>query len=51
MTAAARPTAPALPPGNEPGPIDAPRLAEGVELLGEYKDSGYSRPPSPEVFE
>jgi putative peptide zinc metalloprotease protein len=24
----------------------APRLAGGVELLGEYKDSGYSQPPS-----
>jgi putative peptide zinc metalloprotease protein len=24
----------------------APRLADGVELLGEYQDSGYSRPPS-----
>ncbi len=23
-----------------------PRLANGVELLGEYKDSGYSQPPS-----
>src|ERR1700753_2886290 len=23
-----------------------PRLAEGVELLGEFKDSGYSSPPS-----
>ena len=23
-----------------------PRLAEGVELLGEYKGSGYSQPPS-----
>jgi putative peptide zinc metalloprotease protein len=23
-----------------------PRLAEGVELLGEYKDSGYAQPPS-----
>jgi putative peptide zinc metalloprotease protein len=23
-----------------------PRLADGVELLGEYKDSGYSQPPS-----
>jgi putative peptide zinc metalloprotease protein len=23
-----------------------PRLADGVELLGEYKDSGYARPPS-----
>ena len=29
-----------------PGPAGVPRLAEGVELLGEYKDSGYSQPPS-----
>jgi putative peptide zinc metalloprotease protein len=29
---------------SEPAP--APRLAGGVELLGEYQDSGYSRPPS-----
>jgi len=28
------------------GASPAPRLAEGVELLGEYKDSGYSQPPS-----
>jgi putative peptide zinc metalloprotease protein len=27
-------------------PGEAPRLADGVELLGEYKDSGYSQPPS-----
>ena len=27
-------------------PIFPPRLAEGVELLGEFKDSGYSKPPS-----
>ena len=25
---------------------EAPRLADGVELLGEYKNSGYSQPPS-----
>lgn len=25
---------------------EAPRLAEGVELLGEYQDSGYNQPPS-----
>ncbi len=30
-------------PPQQTGP---PRLAEGVELLGEYRDSGYSRPPS-----
>ncbi len=38
-------TAPILPPGTS-GPAEAPRLADGVELLGEYKDSGYSQPPS-----
>jgi putative peptide zinc metalloprotease protein len=27
-------------------PVEVPRLADGVELLGEYKDSGYSQPPS-----
>jgi putative peptide zinc metalloprotease protein len=27
-------------------PAGPPRLADGVELLGEYRDSGYSRPPS-----
>ena len=26
--------------------MQAPRLAEGVELLGEYQDSGYTQPPS-----
>ncbi len=35
--------APALPAADVPGPA---RLAEGVELLGEYKGSGYSQPPS-----
>src|SRR5262249_6203747 len=25
---------------------DAPRLAEGVELLGEYQGSGFKEPPS-----
>ena len=39
-------TAPALPPAGASGPVEVPRLAEGVELLGEYKDSGYSQPPS-----
>ena len=39
------PAAPAPPAGGS-GPAGAPRLAEGVELLGEYKDSGYSQPPS-----
>ena len=40
------PAAPALPSADTPGPAWPPRLAEGVELLGEYKDSGYSQPPS-----
>jgi putative peptide zinc metalloprotease protein len=41
-------TAPIPPPAGESGPAEAqaPRLAEGVELLGEYKNSGYSQPPS-----
>ena len=29
-----------------PGGGEAPRLANGVELLGEYKNSGYGQPPS-----
>src|SRR5580704_14690583 len=39
-------------PAPAPAPADAdqaagvPRLAEGVELLGEYQGSGYSQPPS-----
>ena len=39
-------TAPALPQAGAPGLAGPPRLAEGVELLGEYQDSGYSQPPS-----
>ena len=39
-------SAPALPPADAPGPAWPPRLAEGVELLGEYKNSAYSQPPS-----
>jgi len=39
------PAAPA-PPAGGPGLAGVPRMAEGVELLGEYKDSGYSQPPS-----
>jgi len=35
-----------LPPADAPGPVQVPRLADGVELLGEYKGSGYSQPPS-----
>ena len=38
--------APALPATDAPGPVQVPRLADGVELLGEYKGSGYSQPPS-----
>jgi putative peptide zinc metalloprotease protein len=40
------PAAPALPTADAPGPAWPTRLAEGVELLGAYKDSGYSQPPS-----
>jgi putative peptide zinc metalloprotease protein len=29
-----------------PGPLRCPGWPWGVELLGEYKDSGYSQPPS-----
>jgi len=39
-------TEPALPARDTSGPVEAPRLAEGVELLGEYKNSGYSQPVS-----
>ena len=51
MTAVAGPVtarrpAPVLPPADAPGPAQVPRLADGVELLGEYKGSGYSQPPS-----
>ena len=36
-----------VPRGCGPGPVRAsPRLADGVELLGEYQGSGYSQPPS-----
>ena len=38
--------APALPPACVPGPGQVPRLADGVELLGEYQGSGYAQPPS-----
>src|SRR5271154_6948257 len=33
-------------PAHTSGPAAAPRLADGVELLGEYQGSGYSQPPS-----
>jgi len=39
-------TAPAPAPAGLPGAALAPRLAAGVELLGEYQNSGYSQPPS-----
>ena len=39
-------TAPVMPPGGVPETVETPRLADGVELLGEYQDSGYSQPPS-----
>ena len=32
--------------GSGHGSAEAPRLAAGVELLGEYQGSGYSQPPS-----
>ena len=38
--------APAPLPAGVPGFTGVPRLADGVELLGEYQDSGYSQPPS-----
>jgi putative peptide zinc metalloprotease protein len=43
---AAHVPAPAWPPEDVLWPAQVPRLAEGVELLGEYKDSGYAQPPS-----
>jgi hypothetical protein len=39
-------TPPPSPPASMPQPTDPPRLADGVELLGEYQDAGYSQPPS-----
>jgi putative peptide zinc metalloprotease protein len=39
-------TPPAAPGADARGPAWPPRLAAGIELLGEYKDSGYSQPPS-----
>jgi putative peptide zinc metalloprotease protein len=33
-------------PASMPGPAGVPRLAGGVELLGQYQDSGYRQPPS-----
>ncbi|HYY18313.1 MAG TPA: hypothetical protein VE864_05675, partial [Streptosporangiaceae bacterium] len=37
---------PGLLPGQVPGSPQLPRLADGVELLGAYQDSGYRDPPS-----
>ncbi len=42
----AGPAAPARPAGPAPQAAAVPRLAEGVELLGQYRDSGYRQPPS-----
>jgi putative peptide zinc metalloprotease protein len=42
---AGRPS-PALPLADAPWPGQVPRLADGVELLGEYQGSGYRQPPS-----
>ncbi len=39
-------TQPSLPARGAPEAAPAPRLTDGVELLGEYQDSGYSQPPS-----
>src|SRR4029077_17165481 len=39
-------TAPIPLPDGRPEPAKVPRLADGVELLGEYQGSGYSQPPS-----
>jgi putative peptide zinc metalloprotease protein len=38
--------APAPSPADADQPAGVPRLADGVELLGEYQGSGYSQPPS-----
>jgi putative peptide zinc metalloprotease protein len=46
MAAAAGRTVPTLPAAAASGPAPVSRLADGVELLGEYRDSGYSQPPS-----
>ena len=37
---------PAQPPAEDCVPVVPPRLTDGVELLGEYKSSGYTKPPS-----
>ncbi|MDQ1446124.1 MAG: putative peptide zinc metalloprotease protein [Acidimicrobiaceae bacterium] len=43
LTADARPAASGDRPSNGPVP---PRLAEGIDLIGEYEGSGYKEPPS-----
>jgi putative peptide zinc metalloprotease protein len=45
-TAPVLPPAPAVSAAGAPGLDDSPRLAEGVELLGEYQGSGYRQAPS-----
>jgi putative peptide zinc metalloprotease protein len=44
--ATAERTEPIPPPQGTSGAAPAPRLADGVELLGEYQGSGYAQPPS-----
>ena len=39
-------TVPGLPPADAPGLAGPPRLAEGVELLGEMRNSGFAEPPA-----
>ena len=47
MTAAAgNATTAVLPPQGPSGAAAIPRLADGIELLGEYQGSGYAQPPS-----
>jgi putative peptide zinc metalloprotease protein len=45
-TRPAAPAADAGAAGAAPQPMDPPRLADGTELLGEFRDSGDSQPPS-----
>jgi putative peptide zinc metalloprotease protein len=40
------PAPPTPPLDGVPEAAETPRIAPGVELLGEYQDSGYSQPPS-----
>ncbi len=41
----AEPSADGAGAGDERAPELAPRLAEGIELIGEYEDSGFKEPP------